>query len=271
MADTQNDQQGADTQNDQQTIEATTSILNDDGTWNREAFGELGEHSVFQKYSTPEEMIKGAINAQQLLGKRAEDWWNSDDPEIIKERSRVMGVPEDPSEYNFKVPEGLEANEDALNETKTFFKEIGVPKDLAEKLVEFDADRIVKARQSAQEAAEAELKESVKELQGNWKDKYDYNVSKVADSMDHLGLSEFKDDPAIGNNPKFIRAWFEKVLPLMDNDEIVAARQAQSLASAEDTLISIEDEMMNYPEEKLNDAHYNSLIRRRTEILQKLS
>ena len=60
---------------------------------------DLGQHSIFQKYATPNDFIQGAINAQSQIGQKASEFLDSDDPSIIAERNAMMGVPETPDGY----------------------------------------------------------------------------------------------------------------------------------------------------------------------------
>ena len=61
-------------------------------------------------------------------------------------------------------------------------------------------------------------------------DKFEYNMGKVANVMDYLGLEEFKDDPAIGNNVDFIKAVFENIVPIISEDEIIESGVEQNLS-----------------------------------------
>lgn len=250
----------------------TKSFITEDGSWNREAFGELGEHGYFDKYKTPEDSIKGGINAQKLVSQRIEEYIQSDDPDIVAKRLEAAGVPKDASGYEFNIdlPEDLPISKERIEASKEIFKDLGIPKSAAEKLIQWDIDNAKEEYSKAVQAQESQLEEATTALKTDWKDKYDYNVSKVADTFDHLGLSKFKDNPAIGSNPEFIQAVFENIVPLVDNDTLIEARQSQSHSSSIDNLNAIEDKIYAWDKDDMNSPTYKKLLQDRLDILKKV-
>ena len=251
----------------------TSSWVNEDGTWNAEAFGDLKEHSAVQKYKTPAETMKALINKDHVIGKKVEDFWLSDDPEISAKRNELMGVPADASGYDFKVeiPENVPVSDERIQAFKEYAKEIGLSKDKAEALLKFDIQSAQSVIEQREQDYVAKMEESTQSLKTEWKNDYDYNVSKVSDTLDHLGLGEFKDHPEYGNNPEFIKAVFDKIVPLIDNDEIIEARQTQSLSTIEDRLRLLDDEIWAFPADELNSEKYKLKINERKQLLEKIA
>ena len=112
--------------------------------------------------------------------------------------------------------------------------------------------------------AEAELREI---WQG---DQFDYNMSKVSEVMEFMGLEELMDDPAIGNNVQLIQALYNNVLPLIDNDELIQQRNNDNFASLSDQLSEIEQKMMQYTG-NTSDITYQNWIKERSSLLEKIS
>jgi len=260
----------------QPVTETTSSWVNEDGTWNAEAFGDLKEHSAVQKYKTPAETMKALINKDHVIGKKVEDFWLSDDPEISAKRNELMGVPADASGYDFNVeiPENVPVSDERIQAFKEYAKEIGLSKDKAEALLKFD----IQSAQSVIEQREQEYRETteeaVKGLDGKWKNDKDYNLSKAVDALTYLGLDDLAED--VGNlvSPeavKFAEQVFDKIVPLIDNDEIIEARQTQSLSTIEDRLRLLDDEIWAFPADELNSEKYKLKINERKQLLEKIA
>jgi hypothetical protein len=250
----------------------TKTYLNDDGTFNRDAFGdELGKHSIFDKYKNIEELVKGTINTQKLVGKKAEDFWTSEDPNDIALRQKIMGVPQDASEYTFELPEDADVDEERLESFKAFAKdELGLTKEQAQKILEWDLDGVKALNEAYAQEQEQAMRSAEEALRKEWKgDKFKYNVEKAKDTLSYLGMDDYIDDPAYGNNPDFIRAVVEKIVPLIDNDTIIESRQGQSFASIDDTLRDLENKMFNYQGDT-NSSDYKNLVQQRADLLAKL-
>jgi hypothetical protein len=89
----------------EQTPSQPVSMTTSEGSWNPDYLSSLpdglGEHSSFQKYKTPEDYFKGSMNAQKLVGEKAEDFWKSEDPNHIALRKEIMGIPDSTDAYEY--------------------------------------------------------------------------------------------------------------------------------------------------------------------------
>jgi hypothetical protein len=161
-----------------------------------------------------------------------------------------MGVPKESSEYEFNPvewSEGMPA--DAINahyeSAKDKFKELGISKEQAKALIEWDSGNAIEQFQAQQDVVLLQRTDAENELRAEWKgDKFDYNVQKAKNALEHLGLGEWANDPAMGNNPAFIRDVFEKIVPLISDDTIIEARQAENAATLQDTYDAQWNKMM---------------------------
>ena len=253
-------------------------IITDDGKFNRAYLDalpdDLGKHSIFEKYDNPLDMYKGAINAQGLAGKKAEEFWTSEDPTIIAKRNEIRGVPKEAKDYKLsygEIPEGMPIDESRLDQFKEVAHKLGIPADAAQKLIEWDMQGATEAWGTMKDKEATTMRETQEDLRKTWPgEKYSYNISKVSEAMDYLGLSEFKDDPKYANDATFIKAINDKIVPLIDNDTLIAARQQENYATISDTMTELESRMYAYTG-NLNDATYKNMVAQRAQLLQKIA
>jgi len=263
-----------------QPVEATTpaSILSDDGKFSQDWVSslpdDLGKHSIFQKYDNPVDLIKGSINAQSQVGKRAEEFWQSEADDDIQLKRQIMGIPDSVDDYSLEVPEGIiedEADEQVFGKLKQHMFDNGLSNEQAQAVVDYQIERYKEASERVETQESYRIEEAEKALRDEWKgDKYEYNVSKVADTLDYLGLSDFKDDPSYGNNPEFIKAIFDKITPLISDDEIIRGTMSESYATVNDQLVEVEQKMNDWTG-NVNDPYYLGLTTQRGELLKKIS
>ena len=260
------------------TVEQPVDILNDEGkfneSWVTNLPDELGKHSIFQKYDNPIDLIKGSINAQSQVGKKAEDFWLSEDEKDIARKKEIMGVPTSSDEYSFEIgdiPEGTEVDEERLGDFKELAHSLGLTQEQAQKLMEWEVQSSTDNFEQIDKDSEVALLEAEQSLREEWAgDKYEYNMNKVANVMDYLGLGEFKDDPEIGNNVGFIKALFENVVPLISDDEIIQQGMEENFATVSDQLSEIENQMYTF-EGHVSEPAYQKMIKERELLLQKLA
>ena len=254
------------------------SIIRDDGQFS-EAYlaslpDDLGKHSIFQKYNNPLDMVKGTINAQKIASKKAEDFWTSEDPDVVTKRKEIMGVPKDASGYDFDS-EGLpnvlkDSASNRATEFKAFAAEKGWPKAMVEEALAWDKDGTIKEFESASEQNQIAINEADAALHKEWKgDKYEYNMAKIKDTLAHVGLEKWAEDGSFGNNPERMKEFFDVIVPLVSDDSIIEARQNESYASISDTLSLLEQKMNDYSG-NTRDAVYSNMVTERAKLLQKL-
>ncbi len=251
-------------------------ILNDEGkfneAWRNALPDELGKHSIWEKYDNPLDLVKGSINAQSQVGKKAEEFWSSEDVNDIAKRKEIMGVPDSSKgyEFNLEVSDDNDIEQEAIDSFAEFAHELGLTQEQAEKIIQKNIDTVKESSSQMDKDEELAKMESEAELRAEWKgDKFDYNMSKVSNIMDYLGLSDFKDDPAIGNNVNFIKAVFNNIVPMVDNDELIENNVKQNFATISDQLNELEERM--YREEDTTSHAYNKMLQERQLLLEKLS
>ena len=262
----------------EETAEQPLNILNDEGKFNeawRDALpDDLGQHSIWSKYDNVTDLVKGAINAQSQVGKKAEDFWLSEDQNDIARRREIMNIPNEVDGYEIttgEIPEGTELDEARLGSFKDLAHKVGLTVEQAQAIADWEIESGSADLQQIEQDEELSVREAEETLRKEWTgDKFEYNMGKVANVMDYLGLEEFKDDPAIGNNVDFIKAVFENIVPIISEDEIIESGVEQNLATVSDQLDLLEEEMRNY-EGSTSDITYQNMLKQRLSLLEKIS
>lgn len=249
-------------------------LLTDDGTfseeWRNSLPDDLGNHSIWQKYTTPEDLAKGAIHSQSLTGKKLQELMESDDPEMVTQRNEILGVPDSADEYELYMPEGheiTEADEESLSEFAEIAHALNLSNEQANALIEYETLRNQMSGEQAEINSELVADNAEAELREVWTgDDYDYNLSRVAECLDFLDLGHLKDDPKLGNDPQFIMALHEKIVPLIQEDAIIASKN-ESAATIEDQLVEVESRMHAHPNN--HDSEYQLMTKEYGVLLQK--
>ena len=262
----------------EETATQPLNILNDEGKFNeawRDALpDDLGKHSIWSKYDNVTDLVKGAINAQSQVGKKAEDFWLSEDQNDIARRREIMNIPNEVEGYEIttgEIPEGTELDEERLDSFKQLAHEVGLTVEQAQAIADWEIESGSADLQQIEQEEELSVREAEETLRKEWTgDNFEYNMGKVSNVMDYLGLGEFKDDPAIGNNVDFIKAVFENIVPIISEDEIIESGVEQNLATITDQLDLLEEEMSNY-EGNTSDVTYQQMLKQRLAFLEKIS
>jgi hypothetical protein len=254
-------------------------ILNDDGRFSESYLSslpdDLGKHGIFEKYNNPVDLVKGAINAQSLAGKKAEEFWTSEDPDVIASRNQIMGIPDsaDGYEYNTEgIPDShIEMATKQANAFKEFAAENKIPKEIAEKILEWDKQRGIEAFEQNKATESIHIQNVENQLREIWKgDKYEYNISKIKGTLEAAGLESFVNDPAIANNPQHLQLILDKMVPLFEDDKIIEGRMQQNHATLSDQLADLESKMYSW-DGSTNDHQYINMVKQRTELLTKIT
>ena len=262
----------------EQPVNQPLDILSDDGkfneAWRNSLPDDIGKHSIFEKYDNPVDLIKGSINAQSHIGKKAEEFWQSEDPNDIQLRNQIMGKPNSYEEYDIKLrDEAIQNDKDQeiFNNFKESMFNAGLTNDQVQAVVDYHNDRYDYIQSQNEKAYDIEVQDAESKLREVWQgDEYEYNMSKVMDTLEYMGLSDLADDPAYGNNVHFIQSILEKITPLISDDEIIKGNMGQSYSTISDELDILEQDMREY-DGNTSDAAYQNMIKHRAALLEKIS
>ncbi len=251
--------------------------INDDGTFTDEFYSklpeDLGQHSSVKTIKSIEDLAKSYVNTKSLVGKKFEDYLKSDDPELVAKRNEVMGVPSSVEDYDLKmpeVPEGSPFNEDVLNNFKEKAAELGITKDQAQALLEWDAGRAVNAQENIQQTIEQQTEVAETELKKEWGNKFEYNLAQVERAADYLGVTDDLVEMGLNRNPQLVKSFFEKIVPAISDDKLIESKQSENFATISDNLQDVETKMYSW-EGSTRDPEYLTLVKQRTELLGKLA
>jgi len=132
-----------------------------------------------------------------------------------------------PEKYEFKLPEGMEMDTTLLSEVEPIFKEIGLTKDKAQKVIDAYVAKVlpsyVKQQTATWEAQKASWVEAVKADKEIGGDKFNKAVEDANRALNTLGTPELKkafNDYGLGNHPEFVRV-FARMAANMKEDGIV--------------------------------------------------
>jgi hypothetical protein len=233
----------------------------------------LGKHSAFDKYKNFTEFVKGHVNQSRLVGGKVEEFLKSEDPDHVKKRNEILGIPDTPEGYgDYEIPETLdkESVSSQIAEFRAVAKQAGMTKAQVDAAVNFQLGLAQKGVEESANMLKETNEQAEAALRSKWKgEAYDQNIEKAARFLDAFGLQQFKDDPAYGSNPAFIEAIVEKLVPLVENDRLVEASQTQSLATIQEQLDDLDDRMMAYTG-PTSDVAYKRMMDQKRQILEKL-
>lgn len=129
--------------------------------------------------------------------------------DAAKAKDQSQGAPE--AYTDFTLPEGMELDADVLGEFTAFAKELNLPQDKAQKIVDFQTKLATKQAEEYQAAAAKQGEEwaaQVKndpELGGANYDKSVASAVKVIQSFGDEGLRELLNGSGLGNHPALFK------------------------------------------------------------------
>jgi hypothetical protein len=163
------------------------------------------------KYKSIEELAKGHINAESLIGKKRiaapdQSWKDTDWEEFYKS----VGRPETPDGYKLpelKLPEGLKADGAKVKKAREAFHKAGLTGRQFEAAMGLYAEELSTAHEAERVARETAISEGTNALKQKWGDKFDANLDvarNVLKKFGSSGLLKQIEDSGFGNNPEFI-------------------------------------------------------------------
>lgn len=219
---------------------------------------ELQGHSYMDKYKTAEDFAKAGINHQSSLTKKASEYFESEDPVVIAERNKLMGVPDSAEGYEVSAELSEAVSQESLDAFKTKAHEMGLPSKFVEEMVQFEADLWTQHAENQEAAKVAEKDATTAELREKWTgDTFDHNTKQVQNLLiGELGLSAEDLAQPIGNNAKLITALFDKIVPMFGSDKLIEGTMSQTVASASERMGQLRQEMHGTPS---NTPEYSAL------------
>jgi len=253
-------------------VEASTPAMSNEEiftAFKQSAGEELSGHSYLDKYKTAEDFIKAGINHQSSLTKKASEYFESEDPVVMAERNKLMGVPDSADGYEISAELSEAVSEESLSAFKEKAHEMGLPSKYVEEMVQFEADLWTQHAENQTAEAVAEKDATTAALQEAWKgDTFDHNTKQVQNLLiNELGLSSEDLTQPIGNSAKLITALFDKVVPMYGEDKLIEGTMTQTRASASERMSQINTEMFKAQH---GTPEYNALLSEKTALMDKM-
>jgi len=201
--------------------------------------------AALAKYPNPLELMRGHANASKLIGQKstlkapAPDASPADVERFNAQIREVLGVPAKVEDYKIakpdKLPDSLTWNEAEVGEFAKLAHSLNIPPAAAQKLVEFDSQRMAKMHQAGQSKLDEFVKSQEAELRKDWGADFDANLGLAAKAAQVVGFDI--NDNELANNAKFVKAMLT-VSRLISPDKLVGSDKSSSVmdgkAQAED-------------------------------------
>lgn len=185
-------------------------------TWRDGLSPDIREHPSVTRYANVEEMAKGLINANELIGRKGIPLPKEGDANDQARFWNALGRPESVDGYDlgdFTPPEGVEVSADL--QTAFFQKahELGLTNAQARGLIEWQTGQAASMVGASQEALASARGEAESTLRKEWGAAYEARLNMASRAMQVfagegaesiLGL-QLADGSALGDNPAFIR------------------------------------------------------------------
>jgi len=140
-----------------------------------------------------------------------------------------------PEKYEFKAPDGVTLNPEVIAEFSTIAKELGLPQDAAQKVIDKLAPKLAAVNTAQAKDAITRMKtewsnaaKADKELVGQDGKQFDASLAVAKKGLGAFGtpaLNKLLADTGLGNHPEVIRM-FAKVGKLVREDQPVAGSAA---------------------------------------------
>jgi hypothetical protein len=235
----------------------------------KSAGDELQGHSYLDKYKTAEDFVKAGINHQSSLTKKASEYFESEDPVVMAERNKLMGVPDSAEAYEVSAELAESISEEGLSSFRDMAHEAGLPQKFIEPLVQFEADLWTKHAENQEAEKVAETEAVTAELKEQWKgDTFDHNTKQVQNLLiNELGLTAEDLTQSIGNSSKLITALFDKIVPMYGDDKLIEGTMSQTGVSASERMTQINQSMhaTNH-----GTPEYNALMAEKVSLMSRM-
>lgn len=143
-----------------------------------------------------------------------------------------------PEKYEFKLPEGLQLNEEVSGSFEKFARELNLPQDKAQAVVDMGAQLVQQVAAQQAEAYQQQQQQWVSEIRQDKEiggDALPQNLAYAAKVLDTFApdLRQVLDETGMGNNPALIRA-FVKIGKAISEDRLIGGAQTGNPGAAVD-------------------------------------
>ncbi len=146
------------------------------------------EYITKKNFPNVTELARSYQNIEKTYGGKtisAPDYDNESLPEFFKKNADVFKVPSRADDYvlqEFKLPEGMEVDNDLMNAVKQAAVENSIPPDFVQVIADVYAQYVAQNYETNQQTVEAEKSKAIAALQKEWGKNYETNshIAKLA-------------------------------------------------------------------------------------------
>lgn len=155
---------------------------------------DLKSNPVVQKYKTQEDMVKGHLNLQKLVGNdKVPIPKDENDTVAIEAMNRALGVPEEAAGYELEnptPPEGMESVTFGMDQFKALAHKHSLTPAQAKGIQEDYVGMLTQAHEVIQKSFQDQVNEAKGELKKEWGLAYDANIKTAQLVMNKFAGSE---------------------------------------------------------------------------------
>lgn len=218
-------------------------IVNNDGTFKEGWTSSVEGGESLSKYNNINDLIKGFVNANKLIGKKQEQISRPGADATDEQRKawrEHLGVPEKADDY--QVPDEYKETVDAesFKEFAQFAHEHNIPADTMQELLRFQERYAAKLNEVNAKRIEEQAKEARKYFQAEWGGLYERNFNLLKDGLVRAGIDiESPEMSGALNNPFILSALFDKISSMQDGTMPVPGFMKASASDAKEQIMGL--------------------------------
>lgn len=218
-------------------------IVNNDGTFKEGWNSSIEGGESLSKYNNINDLIKGFVNANKLIGKKQEQISRPGADATDEQRKawrEHLGVPEKADDY--QVPDEYKETVDAesFKEFAQFAHEHNIPADTMQELLRFQERYAAKLNEVNAKRIEEQAKEARKHFQAEWGGLYERNFNLLKDGLVRAGIDiESPEMSGALNNPFILSALFDKISSMQDGTMPVPGFMKASASDAKEQIMGL--------------------------------
>jgi hypothetical protein len=185
---------------------------------------ELRENKSITKFKEPGELAKSYVNLEKMLGSRTEVPADDAPKEQWDAWFKKIGVPETADGYDPPaVPEGMTLDQGILKATREKFRELGVPKAQAKKLMDWYITQEIERTNSILRERAVQHEQGMESLNKKWGAAAPRQIALCQRVVAELGGESVKkilDETGVGNEPAIVE-FLARVGGMMEEDKLI--------------------------------------------------
>lgn len=218
-------------------------MVNNDGTFKEGWNSSIEGGESLSKYNNINDLIKGFVNANKLIGKKQEQISRPGADATDEQRKawrEHLGVPEKADDY--QVPDEYKETVDAesFKEFAQFAHKHNIPADTMQELLRFQERYAAKLNEVNAKRIEEQAKEARKYFQAEWGGLYERNFNLLKDGLVRAGIDiESPEMSGALNNPFILSALFDRISSMQDGTMPVPGFMKASASDAKEQIMGL--------------------------------